>query len=124
MTALKWIGAGVVGLAVIVGLIIGGWRLGWWMTARGTNYQNHIFQHSYGAQSAYKEQLRQAVVDIDAVAVQISDPSTPQSEKAALTAQRAAMVNQACDIASKVTDNALTPDEASFVATNCQGATP
>jgi hypothetical protein len=115
-----WVGGGLVVAALVTGVVVGGWQLGWWMTSAATNRQAHIYQHSYGAQAAYVQQLSQAQRDVAAVDVQLHDPHTPASELTALRAQRAAIVGQACDTYARVT--APLPDYlASFAAANCGG---
>lgn len=56
MTTAKWIGAGVLTLAIIAGIIAGGWQLKWWFANSATNHIAHIYQNSYGAQSADEQE--------------------------------------------------------------------
>jgi len=118
--AFTWIGAVAAAAVVVTGIVVGGWQLGWWMKAAATNRNAHIYQHSYGAQSAFVQQLSQAVRDVADVDVQIADPHTPASELPALRDQRAAIIEQACDTAARVT-SPLPDPLASFVASNCNG---
>jgi hypothetical protein len=117
-----WLGGLLVAALLVTGVIVGGWQLGWWMTSAATNRQAHIYQHSYGAQAAYVQQLTQAVRDVADVDVQIADPHTPASELPALRGQRAAIIAQACDTYSRVTAP-LPENLASFTAANCSGQT-
>lgn len=105
-------------ITLIVGVAIGGWQLGWWMNAYSVNRTAHIYQTSYGTQSAYAEELQRLIVQIDGVDVQIADPSTPADEVSALQAQKLAMVNQGCDLASKLTI-APAPNVRQFITINC-----
>ncbi len=113
------IAAGITATIVLIaGLSIGGWQLGWWMQSYSVNRTAQIYQHGYGAQSAYSEELERLIVQIDGLDVQINDPTTPADEVSALQAQKAAMVIQGCDIASKLT---VTPPNniQQFVSANC-----
>lgn len=107
----------VVGL-VFVGVGVGLWRLHWWMFSKGVNYQAHIYEQSYGAQSAYLQQLEQEISEIRGVQVQINAPSTPKSERSSLQAQLTALSNQACSNAGLIT-SPLPVQEAQFVHANC-----
>src|ERR1019366_2056629 len=105
-------------IALIIGLSLGGWDLYWRANTAATNKSAQIYQKSYGAQSAYVEQLRNQINQIDGIEVQINAPQTPSAEVPSLQAQKAAIVNQACGIADSITPP-LPADEASFAASNC-----
>lgn len=117
---MKVFGAIVAGLALTVGVAVGGWQLGWWMQSAGTNRAAHIYQHSYGAQTADLDQIEQGIRDVATIDGQVADPSTPNSEVPSLRAQQRAVINQICDVAARVT-SPLPSDAASFVSTNCEG---
>jgi hypothetical protein len=119
---MKVFGIILAGLVVIAGLCIGGWQLGWWLNNSAVNHQAKIYQNGYGAQSAYIEQARNGISQIDAIQSQMSDPSTPASEQASLSAQKQALVQQTCALAQNIT---ITPpaDIVSFVQANCLGGT-
>ena len=118
MKVLQIIGASVVGLIVLAGLIFGGWEAGWWFRTQNVNRTAHLFQNSYGTQSAYIEQLQNQITQIDAIDVQVADTNTPASEVTALQAQKKAIINQACGIAANITVT-MPSDEAQFAATHC-----
>jgi uncharacterized ferritin-like protein (DUF455 family) len=107
------VGGAIVVVAVAVGLYVGGW----WITNDVTNRQAHVDRLNNGSQLTYRNEIHRKIADINGVSVQISAPSTPADEKAALTAQRAAMVAATCDIAVNAVD--LPTDEAAWVSANC-----
>lgn len=109
----------IAAVAVVAGVVIGGWQLGWWAKQYSVNRNAHIYQTGYGAQSAYQEELQNLIVQIDGVQVQISEPSTPPSEVSALESQKQAMVNQGCGIAAKLT-SAPPNNLQQFISQNCQ----
>jgi hypothetical protein len=88
---------GVLAFIVLVGVIsFVGWDVGWWFSNQNVNRQALQFQHSYGTQSAYIEEVNQEINEFNALQTQIVDPSTAPAEKNALVAQQQAIVNQAC----------------------------
>ena len=105
-------GAVLGAIVLLVILAIGGWQLGWWMKSSATNHISHIYGQSYGAQSADIQEVQSLVTQIDGINVQLVAPSTPVSEKAALEAQKAALVTQACSLVILIT-----PPQPAFVST-------
>ena len=114
----RWLAAMALTVLLAAAIIIGGWQAGWWLKTFATNRAAHIYEQSYGAQSADFEQLQQALVDVNQIDVQIADRSTPPAEVDALRAQKAAVIAQACTVASHITSQ-LPPAQASFIASNC-----
>lgn len=115
---LRKIGAGALIVLIVAAILVGGWWAGWWLKENATNKSTHIFEKSYGAQSAYIEQLDQSTVEATRLDSQIRDPSTPVAERQSLAAQRTAVVQQACGVAARITSE-LPESEGRFVATNC-----
>lgn len=114
---LRWFGGVVLALLLLGGIILGGWQAHWWFVSNGTNRQAHIFQQSYGTQSADMDRARDLISDIAAVQVQTESPSTPSSEIASLNAQETALTTQACGL---IEDQTSPPsDEATFAASSC-----
>jgi len=106
--AIARIGAVVVATAIA----IGGWQLGWWLKTSATNRNAVTYQHSSVAK------LQNLISQIDQVDSRLIDVNTSQSEKATLTPQKSALVNQACGISVGITAP-LPSTEAAFVASNC-----
>jgi hypothetical protein len=106
--ALAGIGVVVVALAIA----IGGWQLGWWMKTSATNRTAVTYQHNSVAQ------LQNVISQIDQVHSQLVDVNMSQSERAMLTQQQSAMVEEACGISARIT-SPLPSTEAAFVASNC-----
>lgn len=107
-------------LVVMAGIVVGGWDLGWFAASSATNHQNHIYQQSYGTQTAEIEQVRTDLTTIDQIDVQLADRATPASEQSALAAQKVAVTNQACGVAMNITSPPA--DVSAFRSTNCQEA--
>ena len=63
-TVMAYVGAGVLALAVIVGILIGGQRLGWWMKTYDVNKGSQVYQQGYGAQTAYAQQMNNLVSQV------------------------------------------------------------
>lgn len=104
-------------LLLVVGLSFGGWELYWGLKSSSVNHNAQLYQQSYGAQTAYVEELHGLIVQLDTIDVQIADPTTTRAEVSALEAQKAAMITQACGLEQGITNPP--PDEAAFAASNC-----
>lgn len=118
MTNKEVVGWSVATVAAIVALFVLGWSLGWWLEEKAVNKESHIFEKSYGSQSAYIEELQRGEVELSRIAVQIKDPRTPASERESLASQEAAVTQQTCAVAARITSS-LPETEARFVATHC-----
>jgi hypothetical protein len=104
--------AGIGVVLVAAAIVIGGWQLGWWLKTSATNRTPVIYQHSSVAQ------LQSLISQIGQLDLQLVDANTQQSEKAALTPQKSALVNLACRMSASIT-SPLPSTEAAFVASNC-----
>lgn len=113
----KIVGVTIIGIVLIFGIVMGGWQAHWWFVSNGTDRQAHIFQHSYGTQSADADRARDLIASIAGIQVQIESPSTPSNELAALRAQETAITTQACGLIEDQTDPPS--DEASFASDSC-----
>lgn len=118
-TARRWIIGILITLVVVggVGAFVA-WDAGWWFNNQNVNRQALLLQHSYGAQSAYTEEVQNEIVEFNTINVQLNDPSTPASEKPSLLAQQQALVNQACGQIGRVTYT-LPKEEATWSASYC-----
>lgn len=90
----------VLGIAVVIGLCVGGWFLYWKLTASSVNRQGEIRQNTYGRQVglvAGIDKNTSAIADID---VQITTAAGDQVT--ALKAQRKAILGQVCSDAANL----------------------
>ena len=93
-------------IALVVGLAIGGWQLGWWMQAESVNRTAQISQDSYGRQNALTEAVLRGIN-------QLEDPNLP-------SVQRTALVNEVCFNAARLTGAIQLPQSATtFIAQEC-----
>jgi hypothetical protein len=102
-------GVALILLAVIVAVavIIGGYQLGWWLEKDSVNRRARINQDSYNRQNALVEQVLDDISEAQ-------DPNLP-------AAQRAAIVDQVCDSAAKLTGSIELPLSAqNFINQECQ----
>lgn len=119
MTKTKIILLAVLAFIVVVVLGVGMWRFNWFLATKATQYQAHIFQHSYGTQTADKQELQNLISTVNGINVQLSSPSTPTSEKTALTGQKQAEISQACSLATNI--DTLGATLGPWVSSNCTG---
>lgn len=114
----RWVVGGTLALvAVIAVVVLGGWLIGWWFTGQNVNRESHVLRNSYANQQTLREQITQNIGNVLSVTTQIAE--TP-SAAAQLKAQRVAIVNIVCGDAAQVAGDPLSPDQASFIKTNCE----
>lgn len=94
-------------IVLVVGLAVGGYVGGWWLKADSTNRTTEIFNDSDQRQQALVNQAGDLVADINDIDVQITT-ATPET-KAALQAQRKAVVTQFCETIGGVNDTVTVP---------------
>jgi uncharacterized protein HemX len=93
--------AGVVwAFVVVVGLAIAVWFIVWQFHRAGTNRDDRLRRQRYEFQQTYRAQIDKGISDIAAIDVQLTQPDTDQ---AAVGAQRTVIVRILCDNASKLT---------------------
>jgi len=105
---------GIGAVVVAAAIAIGGWQLGWWAKTSATNRTAVTYQHNSLAQL----DMQSLISAIDQVHAQLINVSISQSERATLTQQQSALVNEACGISARIT-SPLPSTEAAFVASNC-----
>lgn len=108
------------GLVIFAGIILGGWQAGWWFTTQNVNRTDVLYQQSYAAQNSAEHELSQEVTEIGKVDSQLADPVVLPPQRSALTAQRVAMLNQACETAGTITHPTVT--HAAWFAQNCESS--
>jgi hypothetical protein len=113
----RWFGVGVLALALLAALIVGGWRAGWWFAVQNNSRQAHMIQNGYANQSGLLAALNTDLNTIESITVQMDSASGQQL--ADLTAQRAGVAKDACTKASEITVS-LGGDQG-WVARNCSG---
>lgn len=119
-TATLWVVGVIVTLAVIAGIVFGGWQLGWWFKTQNTNRAAHLYQHQYGRQQSLLDDMSHKLGSVTDITAQLNEPSVPREEAAALNAQRLAVARQVCEDAALLnTTNELAPDQQSWVQLNC-----
>lgn len=101
----KLIGAGLLAVVVLAGLILGGWQAGWWFTQQNVNRRAHVYRQSYEAQQTLRDEITQHLSDWQGIKVQ---------------SQSLAVADMICGEAAKVTGDPLPADQAAWVAANCQ----
>jgi hypothetical protein len=96
----------IIGVLLCVGVIIGGWQLGWWLKSETVNRNAVILQDSYGRQNALVEGILDDVRETEM-------GNLPPQQVVAIT-------SQICDSAAKLSGSIqLPPNAASFVAREC-----
>lgn len=115
----RWFGVSLFALAILAGLILGGWQAGWWFTNQNINRQAHAIRNGYSNQQTLREQITTQIGNVDTLTSQIA-ATHDGNLIAALKAQRAAVAAIVCQDASEVTGDPLPTSQAQWVSSNCQ----
>lgn len=110
--------ATILGLLVLVGIVIGGYQLGWWLREQEVNRGAEIRRGSFEYQETRRDEVvRQAgmLSDLDS---QISNPDLTNEQRVSLQAQRRAAARQLCNIAADLVGE-TTPEVQSIITREC-----
>lgn len=116
----RWFWAGIVALAIMSGVVLGGWQAGWWFSDHNATRQAEQTQNGYSNQVTLRQQISAKLADIDAETTQIAAADGNASLIAALKAQRAAEAQIACADAAEISGIPLEAQQSRWVAANCQ----
>jgi hypothetical protein len=111
----KWLSVGLLGLALLGGLIYAGSQFGWWLQGQGIAHQSNNIRNNYATQESYVSQLSGYVSSIEGIAVQ--EAGTSGQQLVNLQAQALGIGNQACGVAAQISIS-LGADS-SWVRANC-----
>lgn len=111
----------IAALIVVIGILIGGYQLHWWLRGQEVNRSAKINRTSYEVQQTYREKALDDIASVRAVDAQLAEPSTSGAVKQQLRAQRTAIVTQTCDAISRLTTSGagVDPDIQSFHDGEC-----
>jgi hypothetical protein len=110
------------GVVLVALVVVGGWQAGWWFHGQNVNRTSRLYQHSYGRQTALRDDISTKLGTVADITVQLGDTSISAGQRAALKAQRLAVVRIVCQDAEQVnTVTDLPPDQQTFVGANCTG---
>lgn len=119
----RWFWAGIIALAVLAGLTLGGWQAGWWFTAQNTTRQAQNTQNGYANQTALREQVTGKLAEVETITTQIAEAGSDTGLVAALKAQRMSIAGTACYDAAQITGTPLPAQQAQWVTANCTAGT-
>lgn len=106
MQATKGVIAVIAAVVFVIVVSIAAWQLHWFVAEKNVNRQAHINQDSYQRQNALVEGILDDIKDAET-------PNIPPQ-------QRAAIVSQICDSASKLTGSiTLNQHTVTFIAQEC-----
>ena len=108
-------------VAFVLGLILTfvGYEANWWFTNNSNARTTNMIRHSISAQNSYVTATENYLSTIASLNTQMSDPSISADQKAALQAQKTAVINQACPIAKKIDPSEMQPDISGFITADC-----
>lgn len=112
------IGEGVVAIVVVICLCVGLYAGYWWLRRDVLNRGADIRRNGFEQQTTFRDQMTQKMADVAQVDAQLANPDLPADQRAALNAQRAAIVTETCRIATHLAGDVDT-SIATFRTANC-----
>lgn len=95
---------GVIGGIIIVALVLAGLFFGGWIIREySVNRDAEIRRDQFEVQETARDEVLRQATQIEAVDVQLANPTLDDAQKAALNGQRTAMVTQLCNVAASIT---------------------
>lgn len=105
-------------VVILIGVIVGGYLLGWWLEEDSVNRQGEIRRDSFEVQETARDEVLRQWAEIEKINVDMADPDTSDELRAALLAQRSAAISQLCNVASDISGS-VTPAVDKVIAENC-----
>jgi hypothetical protein len=116
----RWFGVGVFALAVSAGIVLGGWKAGWWFANQNANNQAHVTQNGYSNQTTLHQQVTSNIATVRSLTSQIDSAAKDSQQAADLKAQRMAVAGTACEDASEVSSaDPLPASQQQWASANC-----
>lgn len=119
----RWSGVALVALALLAGLIVGGWQAGWWFAAHDATRQYQVTQNGVSNQDTLRAQITSKLADVSTTTTQIAEAGSDPAEVSALKDQRAAEAGIVCSDAAQITGVPLPAQQGQWVAANCSDGT-
>jgi hypothetical protein len=102
MRVLKSAGLFVLIAIAVVGVSVGAYQGIWWLIRSNTDRGAVINRENYNSQQTYIDKVAANRHDISVIDTQLQNPTITADQKAALENQRAAIIDEGCQIASRV----------------------
>lgn len=119
MRVLAWVGGVLLSLALIAGIVIGGWQLGWWLKTQTVNRNAHLYIHSFGAQVGHVQDIQNDMDGINNIKVELTQVAVASDTYSALKGQQRALTQDACNYIAMVNVDNLPTNVQQFAASNC-----
>jgi len=111
----------LLGVALLVALVLGGWQAGWWFKTQNTNRDATLRQQGVGNQSAMVSEIPRKIADVQRYTLQIENPAY-KDMKSSIEQSRSYAAQLVCGDAAQL--NSLTElahADQTWVVTNCVG---
>ncbi|TVZ01235.1 hypothetical protein EAS64_33695 [Trebonia kvetii] len=107
-------------LALIAGIVFGGWQLGWWFQRANNTRSNELIQQGYSNQLTLSQQVTSKLAEVENITVQIAKAGNDTALTAALFPQRAAIASIVCQDADQIQSIQLPADQLAWIGANCE----
>ncbi|PIR98113.1 MAG: hypothetical protein COT89_01095 [Candidatus Colwellbacteria bacterium CG10_big_fil_rev_8_21_14_0_10_42_22] len=99
----------VITIVTVIAVIFGAYIGIWWLNRDVVNREAEIRRDQYEVQETARDEVLRQAAQIEAVDVQLTNPTMTDDQKATLNGQRAAMVTQLCNVASSISGGVTAP---------------
>jgi len=107
-----WVG--LITLAMLAALIIGGWKAHWWFAQHNADNQAHVIQHGYANQSSLQTEITADISKIDDLNLEY----TNGGNYADIANTEHHLLNVICGDANML-DAPMPNDEGTFITAHC-----
>jgi hypothetical protein len=115
----KWFGVGLFTAAVIAGLVVGGWRAGWWFSNQNATRSYQQTQNGTSNQDTLRAQITSGMTQLTAEGVQAAGAKGDPGMVGQIKVEEAAQAGQLCTDMQQVTGVALPPQQLAWYNANC-----
>jgi hypothetical protein len=122
----KWIAGIIAGMLVVAIVIIGGWKLNWWLANANANKQTQVTNEGVSNQSGIQTAISQKIDDIAGVNLSIlqANAANEPSVASALDSQRVRLVEEVCNLSAELSKGGYAnPATPRWVSLNCLAGT-
>ena len=115
----KWFGVGLFVAVVIAGLILGGWRAGWWFSNQNATRGYQQTQNGTSNQDTLRAQITKGFTDLTAEDVQAAAAKGNPGLVGQIKIEASAQAGTLCQDMQQVTGVSLPPQQLAWYNANC-----
>jgi hypothetical protein len=115
----KWVGTGIAVCAISAGIVLGGWRAGWWFSNQNATRSYQQTQNGTSNQDTLRAQITKGMTDLTAEGVQAAQAKGDPGLTGQIKVEEAAQAGELCSDMQQVTGVPLPPQQVTWYNSNC-----